>query len=58
MTRELGLSLLAAWLVSWATEERALDAAARANLLSAPAIATHLARLRLEREQVAPLLPR
>jgi hypothetical protein len=55
MTRELGLSLLAAWLVSWATEERALDAAARANLLSAPAVATHLAHLRLEREQVPQL---
>jgi hypothetical protein len=58
MTRDLALSLLAAWLVSWATEERALDAAARANLLSAPTVATHLAHVRLEREQVAPLLSR
>jgi len=56
MTREVALSLLAAWFGSWATEERALDAAARANGLPPATIAKHLARLRLEREQVPPLL--
>jgi hypothetical protein len=58
MTREVALSLLSAWLASWATEGRALDAAGRANLLSPTTIAMHLAQLRLEREQVVPLFPK
>jgi hypothetical protein len=56
MTRELSISLLAAWLASWAAEERALDAAARANIFSAVTIGDHLALIRREREQLSPLL--
>lgn len=56
MTREVAISLLAAWLGTWATEERALDAAARANLLPTDAVNKRRAVLRLERERVTPLL--
>jgi hypothetical protein len=56
MTRELAVSLLAAWLASWAAEERALAAAAVANLMPPSAIGSHRALLKREREQLVPLL--
>jgi hypothetical protein len=57
MNRELALSLLAAWLASWAAEERALDLAALAQLMPPAAIGRHLAKIKREREQLGRLLP-
>jgi hypothetical protein len=56
VTHELALSLLAGWLASWAAEERALAAAAVANLMPRAAIVSHRALIKREREQLAPLL--
>ena len=56
MTRETAMGLLAVWLASWAAEERALDAAARAHDLPAVEIRAHLDTIRREREQLHPFL--
>jgi hypothetical protein len=56
MTREVSLALLAAWLASWAAEERALSCAARDHMLTPVEVREHLDHIRDEREQVRALL--
>jgi hypothetical protein len=56
VTRELSISLQAAWFASWAAEERALAAAACARILPPAAVVDHLARMRSERERLSSLL--
>jgi hypothetical protein len=58
MTPDLAVSLLAAWLASWSAEERALAAAAVAELMPPAAIGTHRATIKRERDQLGPLLNR
>jgi hypothetical protein len=54
--RELAVTLLAAWLASWAAEEHALHAAARDHMVSSAFVHRHLDTIRTEREQVRALL--
>jgi hypothetical protein len=54
--REVALPLLAAWLTSWAAEERALSCAERDHMLSSGEIRRHRETMRHEREQVGRLL--
>jgi hypothetical protein len=56
MTYETTLTLLAAWLASWTAEERALQSAGLAKLMSPAAIATHLGLIKRERDQLGALL--
>ena len=50
------MTLLAAWLLSWAAEEHALRAAARDHMVSPAFVHRHLDTIRAEREQVHALL--
>jgi hypothetical protein len=50
------LTLFTAWLASWTAEERALQAAGLAKLMSPAAIAMHLGLITRERAQLGTLL--
>jgi hypothetical protein len=56
VTRDVGLTLLSAWLSCWAAEERALAAAARNHDLPPAEIREHLAAIARERDGLRPLL--
>jgi hypothetical protein len=53
---EVAVTLLGAWLASWAAEEHALHAAERDHMLSPAVVHQHLDTIRAEREQVRSLL--